>query len=103
MSRRVWEAVETKAGKTRMVEINKKERKQEEKEQKKKEENKKKKRPKRERMMEVKRIAEEWKIWDKEEEAAKLEEAKKLILEHFCQWIHVFGKKQSKRMLMKKI
>jgi len=34
--------------------------------------------------MEVKRVAEEWKIWDKEEEVAKPEEeAKKLVLERF--------------------
>jgi len=34
--------------------------------------------------MEVKRVAEEWKIWDKEEEAAKSEaETKKLVPEKF--------------------
>jgi len=34
--------------------------------------------------MEVKRVAEEWEIWDKKEEAAKLEtEAKKLVPEQF--------------------
>ena len=34
--------------------------------------------------MEVKKIAEEWEIWDKEEEAVKLEEEmKKLVLEKF--------------------
>jgi len=32
----------------------------------------------------VKRVAEEWEIWDEEEEAAKLEaKAKKLVLEKF--------------------
>ena len=51
---------------------------------------------KKEKMMEVKRIAEEWKIWDEEEKAAKLEaEAKKLVPEKFYKWIKVFGKKQS--------
>ncbi len=35
-------------------------------------------------MVEVKRIAEEWKIWDKEEKAVKSEvEAKKLVSEKF--------------------
>jgi len=35
-------------------------------------------------MMEVKRIAEEWKIWNEKEEAAKSEtEAKKLVPEQF--------------------
>jgi len=35
-------------------------------------------------MIEVKRVVEEWEIWDEEEEAAKLEaEAKKLVLEKF--------------------
>ena len=34
--------------------------------------------------MEVKKVAEEWEIWDKEEKAAKSEtEAKKLVLEKF--------------------
>jgi len=33
-------------------------------------------------MMEVKKVAEEWKIWDEEEEVARSEvEAKKLVLE----------------------
>ena len=35
-------------------------------------------------MMEVKKIAEEWEIWDKEEEAARSEEkVKKLVPEKF--------------------
>ena len=63
-----------------------------------KEENKKKK------TMEVKKVAEEWKIWDEEEEAAKSKmEAKKLVPEKFHKWIKVFGKKQSERMLMRKV
>ena len=34
--------------------------------------------------MEVKKVAEEWKIWDEEEEAVRLEaEAKKLVPEKF--------------------
>jgi len=34
--------------------------------------------------MKVKKMAEEWEIWDKEEEAAKLEEeVKKLVPERF--------------------
>ena len=34
--------------------------------------------------MEVKKVAEEWEIWDKEEEVAKSEvEAKRLVLEKF--------------------
>jgi len=41
-----------------------------------------KKKPKKERMMEVKKVVEKWKIWDKGEEAAKSEEeTKKLVLE----------------------
>ena len=47
---------------------------------------------------------EEWKIWDKKEEAAKSEvEAKKLVLEKFHKWIKVFGKKQSERMSTRKL
>ena len=35
-------------------------------------------------MVEVKRVAEEWEIWDEKEEAAKLEaEARKLVPEKF--------------------
>ena len=49
--------------------------------------------------MEVKRVAEEWEIWDEEEEA----EAKKLVPEQFHKWIKVFGKKQSERMPIRKI
>ena len=54
--------------------------------------------------MSIKRVAEEWEIWDKEEKAAKLEaEVKKLVPEKFYRWIKVFGKKQSERMPMRKI
>ena len=46
----------------------------------------------------------EWEIWKKEEEAAKLEaEAKKLVLEKFHKWIKVFGKKQSEWMPTRKV
>jgi len=49
-------------------------------------------------------MAEEWKIWDKEEEAARLEEkAKKLVPEKFYRWIKIFRKKQLERMLMRKM
>jgi len=54
--------------------------------------------------MEVKKVAEEWEIWDEEEETAKSEaEAKKLMPEKFHRWIKVFGKKQSERMLTRKL
>ena len=54
--------------------------------------------------MEVKKIAEEWKIWDEEVKVAKLEvEAKKLVPEKFHKWIKVFDKKQSERMPTRKI
>ena len=47
-------------------------------------ENQKKRKSKRENTMEVKKIAEEWEIWDKEEETVKLDaEAKKLVPEQF--------------------
>ena len=64
----------------------------------------KKRKPKKKRMMEVKRVAEEWEIWDEEEEATKSEaEAKKLVPEQFHRWIKVFGKKQSERIPTRKI
>ena len=54
--------------------------------------------------MEVKKVAEEWEIWDEEEETARSEaEAKKLVLEKFHEWIKVFGKKQSERMPTRKL
>jgi len=64
----------------------------------------KRKKPKREKTIEVKRIAEEWKIWNEEEEAVKSEaDAKKLVPEKFHKWIKVFSKKQSERMPTRKI
>ena len=60
--------------------------------------------PKKERTIEVKKIAEEWKIWNEEKEAVKSEEkAKKLVSERFHKWIHIFGKKVSERILMRKM
>jgi len=54
--------------------------------------------------VEVRKVVEEWKIWDEKEEAAKSEaEAKKLVLEGFHKWIKVFGKKQLERMPTRKI
>jgi len=44
--------------------------------------------------MEVKKVVEKWEIWDEEEKMAKSEkEAKKLVLQRFHKWIHVFDKK----------
>ena len=54
--------------------------------------------------MKVRKVAEEWEIWDEEEEVARLEvEAKELVPEKFHKWIKVFGKKQSERMLTRKV
>ena len=65
---------------------------------------KKRKKQKKGKMVKVKRIAEEWEIWDEEEEAAESEaEARKLVLEKFYPWIKVFGKKQLERMLTRKV
>jgi len=59
-----------------------------------KEEKEKKKKQKKGKTVEVRKVVEEWEIWDEEEEAAKSEaEAKKLVLEKFHEWIKVFGKK----------
>ena len=75
---------------------NRKKKKQEKKE--------KKKNQKKGKTVEVKRVAEEWEIWDEQEETAKSEaEAKKLVPEKFHRWIKVFGKKQSERMPMRKL
>jgi len=94
-----WRPVQGKSGWEKQKEEEAKEeakRKREEKDKKKKQ--------KKEKTMEVKKVAEEWEIWDEEEEAAKSEvEAKKLVPEKFHKWIKVFGKKQSERMLMRKV
>ena len=53
---------------------------------------------------EIRKVAEEWEIWEEEEEVAKSEEeTKKLVLEKFHEWIKVFGKKQSERMPTRKL
>ena len=68
------------------------------------EEKEKKKKQKKGKTVEVRKVAEEWEIWDEEEEVAKSEaEAKKLVLERFHKWIKVFGKKQSERMPTRKL
>ena len=70
----------------------------------KREEKDKRKKQKKGKTMEIKKVAEEWEIWEEEEEVAKSEaEAKKLVPEKFHEWIKVFGKKQSKRMPMRKV
>ena len=49
-------------------------------------------------------MAEKWEIWDEEEKAVRLEaEVKKMVSEKFHLWIKVFGKKQSERMLTRKV
>ena len=68
------------------------------------EEKEKKKKTKKRKTMEVKKVAEEWEIWDEEDVAARSEEeVKKLVPEKFHKWIKVFGKKQSKRMPVRKV
>ena len=68
------------------------------------EEKEKRKKQKKGKMVEVKKIAKEWEIWNEEEEAAESEtKVRKLVLEKFHPWIKVFGKKQFERMLMRKV
>ena len=70
----------------------------------KREEKEKKRKQKKGRTVEVRKVIEEWEIWDEEEEAAKSEEeAKKLVPENFHRWIKMFGKKQSERMSTRKL
>jgi len=70
----------------------------------KKEERKQEKREEKKRTMKVKRLVEEWEIWDKKEEIARFkEEIRKLVLKRFHKWIKVFGKKQSERILIRKV
>ena len=96
---RQWRPVQGKSG----WEKQKEEEAKEEAERKRKEKEKKKKQRKG-GAVEVRKVAEEWEIWDKEEEAAKSEaEARKLVPEKFHKWIKVFGKKQSERMPTRKV
>ena len=96
MSRRMWKTMEANVGKVGMGEA--------EGGGSKGRGGKKMRRKGKEKMVEVKRIAEEWEIWEEEEEAVRSEEGeKKLVPEKFHQWIKVFGKKQSERMLTRKI
>ena len=54
----------------------------------------KKRKQKKGKMMEVRKVAKEWEIWNEEKEAARSEaEAKELVPEKFHKWIKVFGKK----------
>jgi len=72
--------------------------------EKRKEEKEKKRKQKKGKTVEVRKVAEEWEIWDEEEEVVKSEvEAKKLVPERFHRWIKVFGKKQSERMPTRKL
>ena len=97
--RKMWEAVEISARKVRVGKAKgrrSKRRGWKEKEKKKK--------TNKGQKTEVKRVAEEWEIWEEEEEAVKSEtEAKKLVPERFHKWIKVFGKKQLERMLTRKM
>ena len=71
---------------------------------KKREEKDKKKKQKKGKTMKVKKVAEEWEIWDEKEAAVKSEEeAEKLVPKKFHQWIKVFRKKQSERMPTRKV
>ena len=89
-----------KQGKSGWQKQKEEERKQEEKKKKKK----KKKKLKKKKKMEMRKIAEEWEIWDKEKETAKLEaEARRLVSERFYKWIHIFRKKTSEQMPTRKL
>ena len=70
---------------------------------KKQEEKEKRKKQKKGKMVEVKKVVEEWEIWDEEEVARSEAEAKILVPEIFHQWIKVFGKKQLERMPTRKV
>jgi len=61
-----------------------------------------KKKTKKGKTMEVKKVVEEWEIWEEEEAAKSEAEAKKLVPEKFHEWIKVFGKKQSEQMPTRK-
>ena len=94
-----WRPVQGKSGWEKQKEEEAKEevgRKREEKDKRKKQ--------KKGKIVEVRKVAEEWEIWDEEEEVAKSEaEVKNLVPERFHRWIKVFGKKQLERMPTRKL
>jgi len=94
-----WRPVQGKSGWKKQKEKEKKEE-----ARKKQKEEKKKRKQKKGKIVEVKKVAEKWEIWDEEEEIARLEEeVKKIVPEKFYQWINIFGKKQSEKMLTRKL
>jgi len=96
-----WRPVQGKSGWERQKEEEAKEKVKKRKEEREKE---KKKNSKKGKAIEVRKVVEEWEIWDEEEEVAKSEEeAKKLVPEKFHRWIKVFGKKQLERMPTRKL
>ena len=49
-------------------------------------------------------MTEEWEIWDEKEKVTKSEkEAKKFVFQRFYKCIYIFRKKQSERVLIKKV
>ena len=54
-------------------------------------------------MIDVKKVVEKWEIWNEEKAARSEKKVKKLVLEWFYMQIKMFGKKQSERMLMRKV
>ena len=97
----MWEAIEIKQGKSGWQKQKEEEAKEEAGRKQEKEEMRRKRGKK---TVEVKRVVEEWEIWDEEEEAARSEkEARKLVPEKFHQWIKVFDKKQLERMPTRKV
>jgi len=85
-----WRLVQGKSGWKKQKEEEAREEAEKRREEKEKERKKKQKK----KTVEVRKVAEEWEIWDKEEEVAKSEvEAKKLVPEKFHRWIKMFGKK----------
>ena len=54
--------------------------------------------------MKIRKIAEKQEIWDEEEEAAKsVAETRKLVPERFHRQIHIFSKKASEQMPIRKL
>jgi len=55
-------------------------------------------------MIEIKKVTEEWKIWNKKEKAVRSEkEAKKLVLKQFYKCIKIFIKEASEKMPTRKM
>ena len=106
----MWKVVKTKAKEVMLAEVKErgkkggKEKKIRTERTEKRGKEKEKEKPRKKRIIEIKKLVEEWEIQDKDEEVVKSEaETRKLVPECFHKWIQVFEKKTSEWMPIRKL